>query len=173
MKNLHNKGFTLVELMIVVAIIGILAAIAVPNYQKYQAKARQAEVKLNLSGAYTAEQSYMVENSAFSGCLGAIGVGVGQGPKEKRYYTFGFDTPAQLTYGNGTSCNSGPNMTLFMATQGANGGPTTTNAGGGSLTATSFTVSASGTIGDKNSTNPTDDWTIDENKSLVNTKSGI
>lgn len=41
----NSEGFTLVELMIVVAIIGVLAAVAIPNYQKFQAKARQSEAK--------------------------------------------------------------------------------------------------------------------------------
>jgi type IV pilus assembly protein PilA len=67
-----QKGFTLIELMIVVAIIGILAAIAIPNFLRYQAKSRQAEARTNLGGMFVAETSYFGENSRF-GSLGEIG----------------------------------------------------------------------------------------------------
>jgi type IV pilus assembly protein PilA len=62
-----KKGFTLIELMIVVAIIGILAAIAIPNFLKFQAKSKQSEAKTNLKGIYTAETGYFGENNAYSG----------------------------------------------------------------------------------------------------------
>jgi type IV pilus assembly protein PilA len=52
----HQKGFTLVELMVVVAIIGLLSAVAVPNFKKYQAKAKISEAKLQLSALYTAQR---------------------------------------------------------------------------------------------------------------------
>jgi prepilin-type N-terminal cleavage/methylation domain-containing protein len=49
----RNRGFTLIELMIVVAIIGILAAIAIPNFVRFQARARQSEVHGNLKALFT------------------------------------------------------------------------------------------------------------------------
>src|SRR5512143_2731913 len=65
-KFMHNrKGFTLIELMIVVAIIGILAAIAIPNFLKYQAKSKQSEAKTNLKGIFTSETSYFSEANKY------------------------------------------------------------------------------------------------------------
>ncbi len=49
----QQSGFTLIELMIVVAIIGILAAIAIPNFIRFQARARQSEVNVNLKSLFT------------------------------------------------------------------------------------------------------------------------
>jgi len=61
----NKKGFTLIELMIVVAIIGILAAIAIPNFLKFQAKSKQSEAKTNLKAVLTAETSYFGEYNQY------------------------------------------------------------------------------------------------------------
>ena len=61
-KNRFNqKGFSLTEIMVVVAIIGILTSIAIPQYQKYQRKARQLEPKLIMGGIYTSNMAFNAE----------------------------------------------------------------------------------------------------------------
>ncbi len=62
-----QEGFTLIELMIVVAIIGILAAIAIPNFLTYQMKSRQSEAKTNLQAIKTSEVSFQAERGCYVG----------------------------------------------------------------------------------------------------------
>ena len=63
----RSKGFTLIELMIVVAIIAILAAIAIPQYKKFQLKAKTAEAKTNLGAIRTCEEAYAAEHDLYIG----------------------------------------------------------------------------------------------------------
>ena len=64
--NKEQQGFTLIELMIVVAIIGILAAIAIPAYQDYTIRAQISEGLTLSSGAKTAVSEYFMEHGAWS-----------------------------------------------------------------------------------------------------------
>lgn len=79
-------GFTLVELMVVVAMIGVLSAIAIPNYQHFTARARQAEAKIALSAIYAAQQAFFGENGSYTYCLRQAGY-VPEGAV--RYYLVG------------------------------------------------------------------------------------
>jgi len=62
----NEKGFTLIELMIVIAIIGILAAIAIPNFMNYQCNANQREGQAQLSNLRTALESYYAEWNTYT-----------------------------------------------------------------------------------------------------------
>ncbi len=69
MKNFSDSGLSLIELMIVVAIIGILAAVALPRFQTFMGKARQAEAKVNLNAIYTLQESYFGDNDRYAELL--------------------------------------------------------------------------------------------------------
>jgi type IV pilus assembly protein PilA len=64
-KSTQNDGFTLIELMIVFAIIGVLVSIAVPNFIGYQARARRSEAFVNLAALARSQQSYLAEEGNY------------------------------------------------------------------------------------------------------------
>ena len=61
-KKRGERGFTLIELMIVIAIIGILAAIAIPQFSRYRSRGYMASVKADAKNAYTAVEAYRGDN---------------------------------------------------------------------------------------------------------------
>lgn len=124
----RQDGFTLVELMVVVAIIGLLSAVAIPNFKKYQAKAKVSEAKLQLSAAYTAESAFFSDYNIYGTCLAYMGFDP-SAETPSRYFAIGFKSGGAI---NGTS---GATPTLTYATavnSGLNqlGCPITTTVGG-------------------------------------------
>jgi len=70
-----EKGFTLVELLVVIIIIGILAAIALPNFLNQGAKAKQTEAKQNIGMANRVQTVYRSENQAFADTFDKLAMG--------------------------------------------------------------------------------------------------
>ncbi len=126
---LKKSGFSLIELMIVVAIIAFLAMIAVPNYTRYLAKAKRAEAYMQLSSIYAAQKAYWAEHGRYSSQLGGQG-GIGWEPEgyhgggadEKFYYTYGFPGSegvncytGKLGTSSGSLSNAHADTTTFVA----------------------------------------------------------
>lgn len=124
LSNSNNiKGFSLVELMVVVAIIGVLASIGLPQYKKYRAKAFESEAKSHLATIYTAETSFFVEYSEYHHSLKVIGYS----PVGNNRYVAGFSAPRAAA----TFPAHLPDESWFIHTQricsGPNGTGTDTN----------------------------------------------
>ena len=80
-----EEGFSLVELMMTVAIIGILTAMAVPRFLMLQGRARQAEAKTNLVQIYTLELAYFAARDTYASSIGDLGLSLTAGRSRYNY----------------------------------------------------------------------------------------
>ncbi len=92
----RSSGFTLMELMIVVTIIGILAAIAVPAYSEYVTQAKRSDGKAALLAAQIAQEKYRASNTTYATTIALAGI---TSPSPDGYYTIAISgTPDATTY---------------------------------------------------------------------------
>lgn len=188
--KLNNKGFSLVELMVVVAIIGILASVAIPSVNKYMAKARQGEAKTNLGSLYTAQKSFFSEYNVYDSRFGVVGFGV----EGKLRYNIGFGAAGvQAGPANGYTAPAPANVSFAAIAGGAAGYCDVDGAFGAGLNCsvvrdatntlpadiTAASVTANNTFVAEAlsiisaSAGQADIWQITEQKRLDNTQNGI
>ena len=173
-----KKGFTLIELMIVVAIIGILAAIAIPNFLRFQARSKQSEARQNLGAIYTAYAAYFSDNNAYPADVVIRDV---NGVAYNCFAIADWEPKGQVRYNYDCMGHSGtwnstdqaldakyrPTATsaqLDSCAETASGGCSNTTAENG-VNGSSFTVAACGNI-DSDAAN--DCWSESDSKAIIN-----
>ena len=174
----NQKGFSLVELMVVVAIIGILAAIAIPNFQRFSSKSKQSEAKSNLSAIYAAERGTQAEWNTFSTSWNVVGYR----PTGWLRYQHGFNNnfPAAMPPGYaGPPQDAISNSSVYCG----NGVMNANNCGvintpiapigvaGAAMTSSTFLAIASANITGTPGLNDT--WIINHQKVVANTANGL
>jgi|SRR5579872_7488210 len=112
-----KRAFTLIELMIVIAIIAFLAMVSVPTFTRFLAKAKRAEAYMNLHSICAAEKAYWAEHGKYTDVLfGSNGAGwkpegyKGGGEGEGFYYTYGFNGAEGRNYFTGKLKTPGSNL---------------------------------------------------------------
>lgn len=119
---MNKRAFSLIELMIVVAIIAFLAMVSVPTFTKFLVKAKRAEAYMNLNSIYAAQKAYWAEHGRYAdSLLGTNGLGwkpegyKGGGEKENFYYTYGFAGSEGTHFCTGKLCTTSSHLSMARA----------------------------------------------------------
>lgn len=195
MKQLLNSrsGFTLLELMVVVVIVGILATVAVPQYQQFTRRAKQTEAKSMLGGAFGGEQLIRDDMGKYTACLNRV-MDIGAAT-QRRIYLTGFSTAvasggtcAGTTNGcldwnaSATSpCTSAVNEVFVQEnpSQSLTDGQldsivgTATGASASAVGVNSYVMRALSDLRGTGVAANMDVWQIDQNRNLLNAQNGL
>ena len=108
LRGSNEKGFTLIELMIVIAIIGILAAIAIPNFVSYRQRSYNSASQSDMKNAMTTQEAYFVDNSTYATTVALL---QGSGFKQSTNVTFVVDANSSTTGYTMTAFHTAGNTT--------------------------------------------------------------
>ncbi len=175
--NLKSEaGFSLIELMLVIAIIGVMATISFEGYSHLQAKARASESKAQLAALFMAQGQFRAEWNGFH----TDALAVGFRPNGQLRYVIGFNAASSHTVAGYTGPALDPNnlstgvvglcplMGCANIAIGPNGLPITAVSLATTAAITTFTAAAEGFVGGSQ----VDVWSINEGKVLTNTTPG-
>lgn len=184
MVNKGQAGFSLVELMVVVAIIGVLAMMAVPKVNAFIAKSRQSEAKVNLSSFYTFNKNFYVEFQGYTNSFKAMGFG----PEGQLRYNVGIGGAAASLPPQFTALKEAPQNDTFASLAacpvptakvaddaqcftlaGADGNAPAAPVGELAANFATFVAHANASLVDDA---PVDNWTINQAKNLLNATDG-
>ena len=110
--KIHQQGFTLIELMVAIAVIGLLVALSIVKYNTYANKSREAEAKLALAQIYHLEKSFYSEYSAYAPSFNAIGF-LSEGTR--RFYTVTLTTDGAVYPGSVTGYSGNFTWPLYWS----------------------------------------------------------
>lgn len=134
MKHLLQQGFSLIEVMVVVAIMGLLASIAVPGYQDYIKSGNAAEAPANLANCRVQAEQFYQDNFTY--------VGFVCNPSDAKYFDYSIDNQSATTYTLKATGKSAQNMGNFSFT--VNQDNAKTSSYDGTTGATCWLTSSSG-----------------------------
>lgn len=109
----HPTGFTLIELMITVAVVAILATIALPSYQKYIREARRSDGQAALQRVQLAQEKWRTNHGSFTATLGDLGLGA---TSDEGHYSLGITTASATGYSATATAQGGQAQDTACAT---------------------------------------------------------